>query len=79
MKPAVLESLFNYVSGLKAFNFIKNRLQHRRFSVNIGEFLRTTCLIEHLWWLLLLVRKNILKFSFSLLSKIAANFYNKTL
>ena len=34
-------------------NFIKKRLQHRFFPVNIAKFLRTTFFIEHLWWLLL--------------------------
>ena len=32
--------------------FIKNRLQHRCFPVNIVKFLRATFFIEHLWWLL---------------------------
>ena len=36
----------------KACNFIKWRLQHRRFPVNMAEFLRTVFL-EHLRWLLL--------------------------
>ena len=39
--------------GLKACNFIKKRLQHRCFPVNIAKFLRTAFSIEHLWWLLL--------------------------
>ena len=34
----VLESLFDKVAGLKASNFIKKRLQHRRFPVNIAKF-----------------------------------------
>ena len=37
----VLESLFNKVASLKACNFIKKRLQHRCFPVNIARFLRT--------------------------------------
>ena len=36
----VSESLFNKVVGLQACNFIKRRLQHKCFSVNIGKFLR---------------------------------------
>ena len=53
-KP-VLESLMKY---LQAFNFIKKRLQHRCFRMNIAKFLRTPCLqnvlfSEHLLWLLL--------------------------
>ena len=43
--------MFFIVSVLKkAFNFIKKRLQHRRFS---AKFLRTPFLTEHLRWLLL--------------------------
>ena len=32
-------------------NFIKKRLQHRRFPVNIAKFLWTALFIEHLWLL----------------------------
>ena len=39
--------------SLKACNFIKKRLQHRYFLVNIVNFLRTAFFIEHLQWLLL--------------------------
>ena len=37
----VLESLFNKVAGLKAYNFIKKRLQHRCFPVKFAKFLET--------------------------------------
>ena len=40
----VLKSLFNEAAGLKAFNFIKKRLQHRCFPVNIAKFLKTAFL-----------------------------------
>ena len=40
------------VSGLQACNFIKKRLLHRCFPVNILKFLRTPFFAEHLWWLL---------------------------
>ena len=40
----VLESLFNKVPDLKAFKFIKKRLQHKCFPVNIAKFWRTTFL-----------------------------------
>ena len=40
----MLESPFNKVTGLKACNFIKKRLQHMRFLVNIAKFLRTALL-----------------------------------
>ena len=43
-KIAVLEPLFNNVSGLKACIFIKKRLQHRCFSMNIAKFLGTVFL-----------------------------------
>ena len=33
-------------------NFVKNRIQHMCFSVNIAKFLRITIFIEHRWWLL---------------------------
>ena len=34
----MLESLFNKLAGLQACNFIKKRLQHRRFPVNFVKF-----------------------------------------
>ena len=43
----MLESLFNNVSGLKPYNFIKNRLQHKYF---IEKFPKASFLTEHLWW-----------------------------
>ena len=43
-KTAMLESLFYKVAGLKAYIFIKKRLQHRCFAVNIAKFLRTPIL-----------------------------------
>ena len=39
-RTPVLESLFNKVAGLKAWNFIKKRPQDRCFPVNIAKFLR---------------------------------------
>ena len=47
-KKTVLESLFS----LKACNFIKKTLQHRRFPVKIAKFLRTPFFTEHRWLLL---------------------------
>ena len=52
-KAGVLESLLNKFADLRACIFIKKRLQHRCFPVNIAKFLRATFFIEHLWWLLL--------------------------
>ena len=37
----MLQSLFNKVAGLKAWNFIKKRLQHRCFPVKFASFLGT--------------------------------------
>ena len=37
----VIGSLFNNVAGLKFCDFIKKRLQHRCFPVNIVKFLGT--------------------------------------
>ena len=45
-KTPVLESLFNKVA-LKLF--IKKRVQHSYFPVNIAKFLRTAFAIEHGW------------------------------
>ena len=39
-KTSVLESLFSKVATLEACNFIKKRLQHRFFPVNIAKFLK---------------------------------------
>ena len=36
----MLESLFNKVADLKAYNFIKKRFQHRCFPVTIAKFLK---------------------------------------
>ena len=40
----MLESLFNKVAGLQACIFIKKKLQHRCFPVNIAKFLKTPIL-----------------------------------
>ena len=50
-KTHVLESRFSRLPGLKACNFIKKRIQHSCFPVNIAQFLRTAIFIEHLRWL----------------------------
>ena len=39
-KTPVLKSLFRKVASLEAYKFIKKRLQHRCFPVNIANFLR---------------------------------------
>ena len=55
-KTPLLESLFNKYAGLKDYNFIKIRLQHGCFSVNIAKFLKNSFFIEHLWWLLMTLK-----------------------
>ena len=64
LETPVLESLFNKFEGLMPATFIKNRLQHRWFSVSIAKFFRTAFFVEHLWWLLLKqTKKGILLFA----------------
>ena len=43
----------NFAIFLNACNFIKKRLQHRCFALNIAKFLRTAFFIEHIQWLLM--------------------------
>ena len=45
----MLELLFDKAAGLKACKFIKNIC----FPVNVANFFRTACFIDHLCWLLL--------------------------
>ena len=54
-KTPVLDSLFSKVSGLKACNFIKKRLQNSYFPVKFVKILRTTFFTERLRWLLLFI------------------------
>ena len=46
---------FNEVVGLKTCHFVKKRLQHCCFSVNIAKFSRTAFFIKQLRKLLLLI------------------------
>ena len=52
LRKTELESLFSKVEGLKDCNFLKKRLQHRFFPLNIAKFFRTAFFIEQLWWFL---------------------------
>ena len=52
----MLETLLKKVAGLEARKFIKRKLQHRCFPVNIAKLLRTAFSIVQLWWLLLELR-----------------------
>ena len=47
-KTSLLESLFDKIAGLKAWNFLKNRPQYKDFPVNFGKFFTSG-------WLLLLI------------------------
>ena len=42
----MLEPPFNKLAGFKTCNFLKKRLQHRCFPVNIAKFLRTLILMK---------------------------------
>ena len=42
----MLESPFNRIAGFKTCNFVKKRLQHKCFTVNIAKFLRTLILMK---------------------------------
>ena len=70
----MLESFLNKVGGLKACNFIKKRLQHRFFPVNIAKLFRAPIFREHLQWLHLDLRpshstqSSTIAFSFMFLS-----------
>ena len=46
-KTPVLESLFNNVAGLQSYDFIKKRLKHRCFPINIAKFLRTVFFLKN--------------------------------
>ena len=46
---------FDKVAGLLPATLLKKRLWHRYFPVKFAKFPRISFLIEHLWWLLLLV------------------------
>ena len=62
---------FNKVASLKTYNFIKKRLQHEYFHVNIAQLLRAASFMEHLRWLLLHLKEydyqipGITKFNYS--------------
>ena len=65
-KTPLLQSLFNNVAGLRPCSFIKKRLQHRCFPVNIAKSARTpnlknicTRLLLHLFSLSFLYRINL--------------------
>ena len=65
----LLESLFNKVAGLQACNFIKKRLQHKCFPMNILKFLRAAIFIEDLRWLVLEILSVTVLATFKLVKK----------
>ena len=58
----LLEYLFIKAAGLQGWNFIKRRLRHRCFLMNIAKYLRTTLYRENLRWLLLKVLRKVCLF-----------------
>ena len=62
-KISVLESLFNKVTELMAYNLFKKRTQHRCFPVNITKHLMKPFFMEHFRWLLLRIVEESLRIS----------------
>ena len=54
-KKPFLELLFHKAAGLKAWNFIKKRLQHRYLPVSFAKFFKKPYLQNTSGWLLLLI------------------------
>ena len=55
--------LFNKIAGLRTVTLLKKRFCYRCFPVNFSKFLKTPCITEHLWWLLLKTPVNQLIFT----------------
>ena len=55
VKTSLLESLFNNVAALKAWNFIKEILWHRHLPVNLLQFFKKPFLQNFSRWLLVLI------------------------
>ena len=55
---------FNKLADLKAWNFIKKRLQRRFFSCEICGIFKSTFSTEHFWWLLLEMERHFIVFPF---------------
>ena len=54
-KKPFLELLFNEFGGVKAWNVIKKKLQHRYFPVSVVQFFKKPLLQNTAGWLLLLI------------------------
>ena len=48
-KSICVGSLFNKITGLQAYDFIKKRIQHRCFPVNVAKSFKNNYLEEHQW------------------------------
>ena len=46
-KSICVRVFFNKITGLQAYNFIKKRIQHRCFPVNVAKSLENNYLEEH--------------------------------
>ena len=65
-KTLVLETFLNKVAGLKPWNFIEKRLQHRCFPVKFARLFRIALFTDHLRWLLLKMERHFIVFPFFL-------------
>ena len=74
-QTSVLESLFNKVEGLKVCKFIKKRLQHRCFPVNIANFLKTS-ILENINELLNFLNLKLITIEYSGRQKVLGVFQN---
>ena len=62
MKKGVLGNFTKFTGKhLRPAALLKQRLWHRCFPVNFAKFLRTSFVVEHLWWLLLIQSQYILE------------------
>ena len=63
IKTPVFPACFNKNAGLQICNFIKKRLQRMCFPANIATIINNGFFIQHLWWLLFILRMDINKFN----------------
>ena len=66
VKYLCLSIFYNKVAGLRASTLLKKRLQDY-FLWIFAKFLRTPIVVEHLWWLLLMVPSAILQILYEFL------------
>ena len=63
-KLSLTFTIFIEVRNLKAFDFIKKRLQHRRFRVKFSKFLRAPPILKNIYERLFLIFFNFNSYSF---------------